>query len=579
MKKNKKKSGFLKKFLKVIVSIVLSLILLLLAVTCIGIVGAAANRKFISNSIKPVEYDNQLVPALDENGDFNFVTDREFHILQLTDIHIGAGFLSIRKDSMAINAVCAMISAEKPDLVVVTGDIAYPIHVQAGTINNKRSAVMFAEAMEKLGVYWCLTFGNHDTEDYSFYTREEIGEIYMNRELYPHCLLQSGPSDISGFGNYVINIKNSKGELIQSLFMLDSNMYTEKRFFGLYSEYDCVHADQVDWYKNKLVSLKKDNNDASFKSIMFMHIPPKAVKDAYNEYRENNYSDTEDVKYLGGKLGEENFVICSGDEDFGLFDACVDSGSTQALFFGHDHLNSFGINYKGVDLRYSYSIDYLAYIGIAKFGAQRGCSLITVKPDGSYAYSQENYYQDKYISSKPKEEVTLEDMYEVENSDGLVPDGYIAEGLRSLLDLNLKSNKTVVNSIFVNNCLPYDSETVKEIDGKKYYLVTDKKYKNYGDLESFINNVYTKNAAEKIMKEYNIYKNEDGKLFVLSSAADKMKGQTIDYDSHNFEVTDYGPDYCTASLEIKDGEGNTLKEAEIKFVKESNTWKLDLLVF
>ena len=58
-----------------------------------------------------------------------------------------------------------------------------------------------------------------------------------------------------------------------------------------------------------------------------------------------------------------------------------------------------------------------------------------------------------------------------------------------------------------------------------------------------------------------------------------MKGQTIDYDSHNFEVTDYGPDYCTASLEIKDGEGNTLKEAEIKFVKESNTWKLDLLVF
>ena len=34
---------------------------------------------------------------------------------------------------MALNAVAAMVTAEKPDLVIVTGDIAYPVPFQAGT--------------------------------------------------------------------------------------------------------------------------------------------------------------------------------------------------------------------------------------------------------------------------------------------------------------------------------------------------------------------------------------------------------------------------------------------------------------
>ena len=85
-------------------------------------------------------------------------------------------------------------------------------------------------------------------------------------------------------------------------------------------------------------------------------------------------------------------------------------GSTDSVFCGHDHLNNFSVNYKGINLTYSYSVDYLAYIGIKKLGSQRGCTVINIAPDGSIDFSAQNYYQDKYVSYYPKEEVTMQEL-------------------------------------------------------------------------------------------------------------------------------------------------------------------------
>ena len=57
-------------------------------------------------------------------ADAAFTTDRDLKIMQLTDIHLGGGWLSLKKDSQAINAVATMIQAEKPDLVIM--DITMP---------------------------------------------------------------------------------------------------------------------------------------------------------------------------------------------------------------------------------------------------------------------------------------------------------------------------------------------------------------------------------------------------------------------------------------------------------------------
>lgn len=396
--------------LKVLLITLLIIVVLFGICAIINVIGIKSNKSFIENSIKPIEYESQLAPELDENGYYTFTTDEDFKVVQLTDVHIGGGFMCIKKDNMALNAVAAMVTEEKPDLVIVTGDIAYPVPFQAGTFNNKTGAEMFAELMEKLGVYWAPAFGNHDTEVYSFYTREDIAKVYNNKEKYPHCLFQSGPEDIDGVGNYVINVKKTDGNIAQSFYMFDSHSYIGNELLGgIMWNYDCIHANQIEWYKNQVAALTEENGGITPKSLAFFHIPLLEMQNAYYEYRDNDFNDTENVTYNYGKAGETGDIVYSSQENNGMFDAFLSEGSTQGVFFGHDHLNNFSLNYKGIDLTYGYSVDYLAYSGISKFGAQRGCTVITVKPDGSYESQLENYYQEKYRSVNEKEAVSMED--------------------------------------------------------------------------------------------------------------------------------------------------------------------------
>lgn len=93
-----------------------------------------------------------------------------------------------------------------------------------------------------------------------------------------------------------------------------------------------------------------------------------------------------------------------------MFETILELGSTKAVFFGHDHRNNFSVEYKGIRLTYGMSVDYLAYPGIYKEGAQRGCTVITYKPDGSFDIKAENYYQEKYQLEYAKETVVMQEV-------------------------------------------------------------------------------------------------------------------------------------------------------------------------
>ncbi len=399
----------LKKAGIVLLVIVLVIALIRCAIGIVNYVGTKAEREFVNGAITQVSYEEQLVPELADDGYYSFTTDRAFKLLQITDVHIGAGFMSPQKDIMALNAVAAIITEEKPDLVVVTGDISYPIPFQAGTINNKPSAEIFASFMEKLGVYWCNVYGNHDTEVYSLHNGKSLSkQVYCDKEKYPHCLFQTGPEDVDGYGNYVVNIRNGAGAITQSLYLLDSHSYADGDVIGINWLYDCVHENQVEWYKETAKALTEENGGALPKSLVFFHIPPLEMKEACAQYvAAGNKDTTADVKYRNGVLGEGDAMVCSSKYTYGLFDAFYESG-TQGAFFGHDHLNNISLNYKGIQLTYGMSIDYLAYPGITQYGLQRGCTVITINPDGSFDNYQENYYQDKYKTVNPKEEVILD---------------------------------------------------------------------------------------------------------------------------------------------------------------------------
>ena len=400
----------MKKALKIIAIVLIAIIAVAGVCVGIGAIGSSSNKKY-ANTVEKVNFDSeQLKPYIDEEtGYWTFTCDRTFRVRQLTDVHIGGGFMCIQKDNWALSAVSTLIAEQKPDLVIVTGDIGYPVPFQSGTFNNMTPVQEFSTLMEKLQVYWTFTFGNHDTEAYSFFDREYISNYYVdsikNGDL-KYCLYQAGFCGMkdgyegieadAGYGNTVINVKNSAGVITQSLFLFDSHSY-EKGFFR---DYDHMHACQIDWYREQVNALNERNKiklglvdiPMSVKSLAFFHIPMSEYKTAYKEWYNNGQKDTENVHLTYGIMGEDingDWVYCGVTEDQ-LFETMMELKSTQGVFCGHDHYNNFSLFYNGgsgdhtIRLTYGMSIDYLAYFGIAKQTAQRGCTMIEIEPNGSF---------------------------------------------------------------------------------------------------------------------------------------------------------------------------------------------------
>ena len=406
-----KKNG--KKGKKILLSVVSTI-----AVISIGV--AVANVFAVENLLKKgseygkVEIENQLIPQKDENGNWYFTTDGDFKVMHITDVHIGGGFLSKDLDEKALNAVAAMITKEKPDLVIATGDIAFPVPYRAGSFNNYSGAKAFANLMESLGVYWDVTFGNHDAEAYSYFDREAMAEFYSNED-YKYCLFQSGPEDVDGYGNHTIEVKNSEGIITQALILIDSQAYVKDNIIeSIKGTYDNVHPNQVEWYEAEIKRMNAENEKINgeavpVKSMAFFHIPLVEMDDAWNEFKNNGYNDTEDFKYVEGLIGELGRQVCCGYGEDDLFEKMLELGSTKAMFNGHDHVNSTTFEYKGILFSYGYSIDYFAYSGIDKLGSQRGCTMITCKPDTTFTIEKFNYYSDRYdLDGFNREEVTMQ---------------------------------------------------------------------------------------------------------------------------------------------------------------------------
>ena len=380
------------------------------------------------DSFSPVEYESQLIPEYDAEGVPYFVTDGDFKVMQLTDVHIAGGILSKAEDKKAINAVAAMISAEKPDLVIVTGDISYAVP-WAGTINNAYAHQMFIRLMERLGVYWTVTFGNHDSEIYDLLDRAAVAEMYDDESL-ERCLFTSDDGEVYGECNHEINVRNSKGLITKSLIMMDTNSYTEEDPLGIMWDYDNIHEDQIEWYRGVInknnsynqalldsmaESDRPENIDdfTTVQSLLFVHIPLMEVREAVNAHLGSSEASAilpegmTSLEYLGGKVGEESpYVYCSEREEM-MFETMLELGSTKGMFYGHDHLNNIVLERDGITFSYGYSIDYFAYAGIAKIGSQRGCTVITCHPDTDFEITHENYYQEKYVPLYEKEIVDL----------------------------------------------------------------------------------------------------------------------------------------------------------------------------
>ncbi len=293
-----------------------------------------------------------LIPAgaSAQNSDskLQFNDDGKFRIMQVADIQDGTILTPATKQFIKD----AVIAAE-PDLVVLSGD-----NISAGgaTLGIKAIDLLLVETaidnfmsvFEDAGVPVAVVFGNHDAEE--LVTKEEQMAIYQK---YENCIAIDEGADIYGCGTYNVPVYSSKdaSKVAYNIWMFDSNMYDEEN-----GGYDYVHQDQIDWYVNKSNELKAQNGGNAVPSMLFQHIVVNEIYDALLEVPAGTEGAMErDGKYYvlnpeNTKAGVLHESPCPGTVDSQQFEAAKAQGDVVAMFFGHDHKNTFEISYQGIDL-------------------------------------------------------------------------------------------------------------------------------------------------------------------------------------------------------------------------------------
>lgn len=322
----------------------------------------------------------------DYDGDTGVYTVRSendaFKILQLTDVHICAGVNTHTTDRRAFDACYNLIKDTQPDLIIVTGDIAYTMIIQTLSLNNLKPMRQFCTFMNKVGIPWAMVYGNHDTDE-ALYGPADMENMFAQfRAEGAPMLYAAKKPDVSGRYNQYIRVENAAGSLNRVLFLIDSNSYTGGGG-ALSLKYDNVHEDQIAWYSDTVDKLSKDN-DGTVRSFVYMHIPFRAFDEAQIALQ----NGSPEAKYLFGTNDEK---VCFPETESGFFDKILEKHSTDAVFVGHDHVNTMGINYKGVDLVYGKSIDFSAYMRIQNRKHQRGATLVTLDTLGGYVINQIDY--------------------------------------------------------------------------------------------------------------------------------------------------------------------------------------------
>ena len=359
---------------------------LVIAILCMAFLGMNRDTWYTQpyiNALAQVEHSPCAIVYNEETGVYTITPSAGvFKILHLTDIHLGGSLFSRKKDLLAFQACYREIAYTKPDLVIVTGDLCFPMGVMSLSFNNSAPVQQFAAFMRNVGIPWAFTFGNHDTESMASMKKDDLVEVYksLSFKTSGNLLFPYVQPKITGRNNQLIEIRNGDGSLNTALFLIDSNAYLG----GGLSSYDYIRDDQVEWYAGEVRRLQAEEG-RQISSLAFFHIPLQQYRTAYELY----LAGSDEVTYHFGENNEsfkEQFS-CS-EYDSAIFESMVALGSTTGTFCGHDHYNNASITYRGIRLTYGMSIDYLAMPGIAKNTAQRGAELITLQEDASWEVRQ-----------------------------------------------------------------------------------------------------------------------------------------------------------------------------------------------
>ena len=282
--------------------------------------------------------------AADSDYTLQFGADGKFDIMLVADAQDG---FPIEEDFK--NAFNQALDKAEPDLVIFLGDIVM------GAETDEDYWAGYEDLLNPLvdrDIPFTLVFGNHDDQDSNKNsTRDEKLAKYMS---FDNCLAYDADPALHGSGTHNLEILSSDGtKTAFNLWMMDSGDYIE-------GGYDCVRADQLEWYDAVSKELEAANG-GKVPSFMFQHIVPAevakqvmfTVNGNLGDGASTNFTDGTAATYLPNIFGfEEGWMFeqaCPSPDCEGQWDAISERGDVLGVFFGHDHINTYVANVNGID--------------------------------------------------------------------------------------------------------------------------------------------------------------------------------------------------------------------------------------
>ncbi|MDR2346709.1 MAG: metallophosphoesterase [Planctomycetaceae bacterium] len=286
--------------------------------TAAAIGAAASSVSSVSTILHAESADDYIKPKL------QFTDNGTFKIAQITDTHYRNDKDFARE---SIKLIAETIEAEKPQLVVYTGDIVVSVNIYKGWDD------ILSPCIESK-TPWAVVLGNHDDE--AKVSRKQIIDHIKGK---PFSVTEPGPENIKGCGNYVLPIFDGNKTAFL-IYCMDSNAYSPiKNLRG----YDWFDRSQIEWYKSQSIEYTKNNENKPLPALAFFHIP-------LNEYAEM-------IHFKNKIIGERNENECCGLVNSGMFLAMLESRDIMGIFVGHDHVNDY------VGLRHGIALGYGRFSG------------------------------------------------------------------------------------------------------------------------------------------------------------------------------------------------------------------------
>lgn len=318
-----------------------------------------------------------------------FNNNGKFKILIFGDIHEDGDYMDEgRQKFLDMHKLMnAALDEYKPDLCVLMGDNCSTRAVFDGDEDSfVKLLSSIVEPIKRRSIPVAAVLGNHE---------HDSGDAQLLLEPYAKAgviMRNDAPDDVSGKANFTEQIYSHDGTRpVFNLWFIDSNNLCKDKSV---SNYDWVHADQIEWYEHEAARLREINGGKPMPSFVFQHIP---VPEEYRLLKPaklwqlpvsvKGHHSRENIRYVPCK-GVEGYVgegPCAPDYNSGQFASWRKTGDVIAAFFGHDHLNDFSGYVDGIFLAQHKTSGFRAYTD----GCRSCVRLVTVDENNPREFTQE----------------------------------------------------------------------------------------------------------------------------------------------------------------------------------------------